>query len=131
MTTTSFGCLSRQHGDPSKFVFLIFKMSILQPLFSKLHTFFLPATRTCHHTSLGKQKLSEGQACICTNKTSTPAVSTLSLHLSAMTTRRQTPALSKQILLSLVFPRPSFLGLSCFLYCTGNFSLAMKVFQFK
>lgn len=128
MMTTSFGCLSRQHGDTSKCVFLISKMSISQLLFSKLHAFFLPSTRTCHYTSLGKKVIRRAGLPLY-NKTSTPAVSALSLDLSAMTMWRQTPALSKQILLSLVFPRPSFLGLSCFLYCIGNISLAMKVFQ--
>lgn len=121
------GCLSRQRGDTSKCVFLISKMSISQLLFSKLHAFFLPSTRTCHYTSLGK-KLSEGQACLCTTKLP------LQLCLLSPWTSLLWQCVYKLGSLqapfcALVFPRPSFLGLSCFLYCIGNISLAMKVFQ--
>ena len=61
MMTTSFSCLSRQHGDTSKCIFLISKMSISQLLFSKLHAFFLPPTRNCHHTLLGKKSYQKGR----------------------------------------------------------------------
>lgn len=75
------------------------------------------------YTSFGKQKFLEGQAFLCTNKTS------ISMWSSLPGQCWDNPySLQTQILLPLIFPRPLFLQSPSF-SSTPSISLSMKVFQ--